>query len=55
MRAALARFGALVLAFPQSPALRLIGVAGGKADNRDASPGVFPYVKLEFVALPSLF
>lgn len=35
-----------------SRALRLTGVVGGKSDNRDESPGIFPYVKLEFVALP---
>jgi cellulose synthase (UDP-forming) len=35
-----------------SPALRLIGVAGGKTDNRDLSPEVFPYFKVEFVAFP---
>jgi hypothetical protein len=34
------------------PALRLIGVAGGKTDNRDLSPEVFPYFKVEFVAFP---
>ena len=38
-----------------TPGLRLVGVVGGKADNRDESPSVFPYVKLEFVALPTLF
>ncbi|HEY0015451.1 MAG TPA: glycosyltransferase [Longimicrobium sp.] len=38
-----------------TPGLRLVGVVGGKADNRDDSPSVFPYVKLEAVALPRLF
>jgi cellulose synthase (UDP-forming) len=44
-----------VAEYQLSPAFRLIGVVGGKADNRDDSPSVFPYFKLEFVALPSLF
>jgi cellulose synthase (UDP-forming) len=35
-----------------SPSLRLTGVVGGKTDNRAASSDVFPYLKLEFVALP---
>lgn len=44
-----------VVEWQASPALRLIGVVGGKADNRESAPGIFPYVKLEFVALPTLF
>ncbi|HST57403.1 MAG TPA: glycosyltransferase [Longimicrobium sp.] len=44
-----------VAEYQLSPAVRLIGVVGGKADNRDDSPSVFPYFKLEFVALPTLF
>lgn len=38
-----------------TPGLRLVGVVGGKSDNRDNSPSIFPYVKLEAVALPRLF
>ncbi|HEU4452575.1 MAG TPA: hypothetical protein VFR81_05915, partial [Longimicrobium sp.] len=38
-----------------TPGLRLVGVVGGKSDNRDGSPSVFPYIKLEAVALPRLF
>ena len=37
-----------------SPAFRLIGVAGAKTDNRLDAPSVFPYFKLEFVAIPGL-
>jgi cellulose synthase (UDP-forming) len=44
-----------VAEYQLNPAVRLIGVVGGKADNRDEAPSVFPYVKLEFVALPTLF
>lgn len=44
-----------VVEWQASPAVRLIGVVGGKSDNRDDAPSVFPYVKLEFVALPGLF
>ena len=44
-----------VAEYQVSPAVRLIGVVGGKADNRDDAPSVFPYFKLEFVALPTLF
>ena len=44
-----------LLEYQLSPGLRLVGVVGGKADNRDDSPSVFPYVKLEAVALPRLF
>lgn len=44
-----------VVEYQLSPALRLIGVVGGKGDNRALSSDVFPYVKLEFVALPTMF
>lgn len=44
-----------LLEYQLSPGLRLVGVVGGKSDNRDESDGVFPYVKLEAVALPRLF
>lgn len=44
-----------VAEYQLNPALRLVGVVGGKSDNRDDAPSVFPYVKLEFVALPALF
>lgn len=44
-----------VVEYQASPALRLIGVVGGKADNRDEAPEIFPYVKLEFVTMPGLF
>jgi cellulose synthase (UDP-forming) len=44
-----------VAEYQLSPAVRLIGVVGGKSDNRDDAPSVFPYLKLEFVALPNLF
>lgn len=37
-----------------SPALRLIGVVGAKTDNRADAASVFPYFKLEFVAIPGL-
>jgi hypothetical protein len=37
-----------------SPAFRLIGVVGAKTDNRVDAPSVFPYFKLEFVAIPGL-
>ena len=37
-----------------SPAFRLIGVAGAKTDNREEAASVFPYFKLEFVAIPGL-
>jgi cellulose synthase (UDP-forming) len=49
-------FQAGVLAeYQLNPALRLVGVVGGKSDNRDGSPSLFPYIKLEAVALPRLF
>jgi cellulose synthase (UDP-forming) len=37
-----------------SPAFRLIGVVGAKTDNREEAASVFPYFKLEFVAIPGL-
>jgi hypothetical protein len=37
-----------------SPAFRLTGVVGAKLDNRADAPSVFPYFKLEFVAIPGL-
>ncbi len=37
-----------------SPAFRLQGVVGAKTDNRVDAPSVFPYFKLEFVAIPGL-
>ncbi|HEX8210928.1 MAG TPA: glycosyltransferase [Longimicrobium sp.] len=43
-----------VLEVAFSPAFRLIGVAGAKTDNRVDAPSVFPYFKLEFVAIPGL-
>jgi cellulose synthase (UDP-forming) len=43
-----------VLQVAFSPAFRLIGVAGAKTDNRADAPSVFPYFKLEFVAIPGL-
>jgi cellulose synthase (UDP-forming) len=43
-----------VLEVAFSPAFRLIGVAGAKTDNRADAPSVFPYFKLEFVAIPGL-
>ncbi|HEX8674097.1 MAG TPA: glycosyltransferase [Longimicrobium sp.] len=43
-----------VLEVALSPAFRLIGVAGAKTDNRVDAPSVFPYFKLEFVAIPGL-
>lgn len=46
--------GAL-LEYQMTPGIRLVGVVGGKSDNRDDSPSVFPYIKLEAVALPRLF
>ena len=44
-----------LLEYQLSPGLRLVGVVGGKSDNREESDGVFPYLKLEAVALPRLF
>jgi hypothetical protein len=35
-----------------SPALRLVGVVGAKSDNRAGAPDLFPYAKVEMVALP---
>jgi hypothetical protein len=35
-----------------APQVRLIGVVGGKTDNVEMHPEVFPYFKLEFVAFP---
>jgi hypothetical protein len=35
-----------------APQVRLIGVVGGKTDNVELHPEVFPYFKLEFVAFP---
>lgn len=43
--------GALV-EYHFSPSLRLTGVVGGKTDNRPASADVFPYAKVEVVAIP---
>ncbi|HLL82326.1 MAG TPA: hypothetical protein VK420_06730, partial [Longimicrobium sp.] len=43
-----------VLELGFSPAFRLIGVVGAKTDNRLDAPSVFPYAKLEFVAIPGL-
>lgn|GEM_PF-254126 len=37
-----------------TPGMRLIGVVGGKADNRLDAPSVFPYFKAEFVLIPGL-
>jgi cellulose synthase (UDP-forming) len=37
-----------------SPSFRLQGVVGAKTDNRVDAPSVFPYFKLEFVAIPGL-
>ena len=37
-----------------SPSFRLQGVVGAKTDNRANAPSVFPYFKLEFVAIPGL-
>ncbi|HEU0012316.1 MAG TPA: hypothetical protein VFQ45_01460 [Longimicrobium sp.] len=38
-----------------SPAFRLLGVVGAKSDNNEFTASVFPYFKLEFVAVPGIF
>ena len=44
----------VVAEYQVSPALRLTGVVGGKTTNIDEQADLFPYFKLEFVAIPGL-